>query len=142
MSDSIEGSLEIKKEKARAASRRWKERNPEKAKLSTQNARIKSPEKHRISNQNDYFKNRDRHKERYASQTMRYSASKLQATPSWADLSKIKEFYITADGLQMLTGEYFHVDHIVPLRSLLVCGLHTPDNLQILPRTDNLTKGN
>jgi len=34
------------------------------------------------------------------------------------------------------------VDHIVPLKSSTVCGLHTQANLQILPSVDNSRKGN
>lgn len=34
------------------------------------------------------------------------------------------------------------VDHIVPLTSRLVCGLHCESNLQILPHIDNARKKN
>lgn len=59
-----------------------------------------------------------------------------QATPPWADQQAILDVYLEA--------EYFgmEVDHIVPIRSKLVCGLHTWENLQLLTKLENITKGN
>ena len=62
-------------------------------------------------------------------------AAKLQATPAWADLKKIKEIYLNCPpGHQ--------VDHIFPLISDKMCGLHTESNLQYLPAKENMSKGN
>lgn len=69
-------------------------------------------------------------------------AQKLKATPSWANAQKIRAFYESADALGMLTGEWHHVDHIVPLQGKTVCGLHNEFNLQILTAFDNVSKGN
>lgn len=64
-----------------------------------------------------------------------------RATPSWADLDKIKAICDAAAELQAVTGVKYHVDHIVPLRGKTVCGLHCEANLQVLPALDNLVKG-
>jgi hypothetical protein len=69
-------------------------------------------------------------------------AKQKQATPSWADLDVIETFYESAHNLGMLLGEWYHVDHIVPLTSDIVCGLHTQANLQVLLGTENLSKLN
>jgi hypothetical protein len=42
----------------------------------------------------------------------------------------------------MMAGESVEIDHIVPIQSNLVCGLHVPWNLRVIPSTDNLQKSN
>jgi hypothetical protein len=69
-------------------------------------------------------------------------AALLRATPPWANQDKILEFYVEASRLTAQTGTPHHVDHIVPLQSRFVCGLHCEANLQILPRLDNIKKSN
>lgn len=69
-------------------------------------------------------------------------ANKLSATPPWADLEAIRAVYVKAERMTQATGVPHHVDHIVPLKSSLVCGLHVAANLQPLPASDNLAKGN
>ena len=63
-------------------------------------------------------------------------AAKMRALPSWADREAIKRVYVAARERSM------HVDHIVPLRSSIVCGLHVEHNLQLLPPGENIRKSN
>ena len=65
----------------------------------------------------------------------------LQAIPAWADLAAIRLVYEKRKQISLDTGMVHHVDHIVPLRGKLVCGLHVSWNLRIIPARDNLQKG-
>ena len=76
---------------------------------------------------------------------MKYKASKLNATPTWLtekQLEEIQDTYLLAKDCEMLSGDKYHVDHIVPLQGNNVCGLHVPWNLQVLPADINMSKGN
>lgn len=68
----------------------------------------------------------------------RRRAQKLSASPKWANPVKVQGFY---DALRFL-GYGWHVDHIVPLVSQIVCGLHCEANLRLIPATENMKKGN
>jgi predicted DNA binding protein len=94
----------------------WAVNNPEKAKES----RRKTQKKHQ--------------KERNA-RTAAYRASKKQAVPKWANLEKINEFFKNCP-------EGYHVDHIYPIRSDFVCGLHVIENLRYIPELENESKSN
>ena len=41
-----------------------------------------------------------------------------------------------------LTGIEWHVDHIIPLINPNVCGLHVWNNFAVIPKVENLRKGN
>ena len=56
--------------------------------------------------------------------------------PSWVQPKDTLPFYQLADQM----GEEYTVDHIIPLRSKLVCGLHTPSNLQVMTSAGNAWK--
>lgn len=78
-------------------------------------------------------------------QTAKRRSSKINATPSWLtdrQYLEIKSFYLTATVATKTTGIKHHVDHVIPLRGKLVCGLHVPWNLMVVTAKENLSKGN
>lgn len=69
-------------------------------------------------------------------------AQKLMAVPKWTSLLELKKFYKLAKELESKTGIRHEVDHIVPLVSDLICGLHCESNLRVIPWIENRIKGN
>lgn len=69
-------------------------------------------------------------------------AAKRRAKPSWANDFFIREAYELAKLREDTTGIKWQVDHIVPLKSKLVCGLHVEHNLQVIPAFENGSKHN
>ena len=85
--------------------------------------------------------NRDYYRERAQ---FRY-CRKRSATPKWLSddhIARIRELHWLANDLRKVTGETYHVDHVVPILGEDVCGLHVPWNLQILPADINVSKNN
>lgn len=68
--------------------------------------------------------------------------AKKCATVSWANQKKIQWFYDEAKRMERETGIPHHVDHIVPLVSNVVCGLHNEFNLQVISALENYKKSN
>lgn len=67
------------------------------------------------------------------------------AVPKWVDKEElwlIEEAYNLSQLRGKMFGIQFHVDHIVPILGKNVCGLHTINNLQVIPAIENCRKGN
>lgn len=116
----------------------WKAANPEKAKKS--DAAYKAANKEALSRQHAAWAKANRDKRRATDAA--YKAAKKRAQPIWANRSAIAAVYSRAVRIQKSTGSRMHVDHIVPLQSPIVCGLHCEANLQILPGHENESKRN
>jgi hypothetical protein len=88
---------------------------------------------------------KDRNPKAFAELKAKRRAEEMQRVPKWLtreDKKIISFIYEMAKMLTDTTGEDYQVDHIIPLRGKLVCGLHVPGNLQILTRLENIRKGN
>lgn len=83
-----------------------------------------------------------RHPDKVSAYVMRRYAAKKHATPSWANATYIMDMYLIARICTEATGVKYQVDHIVPLRSKKVCGLHVEHNLQVITGADNHAKNN
>lgn len=64
-----------------------------------------------------------------------------QAMPKWVDSISIVKIYAEMVDLRK-KGLDVHVDHIIPLNTDTVCGLHVPWNLRIVNASENRRKHN
>jgi hypothetical protein len=140
------------KERHVAAVREWRLANPEKykAQCARQYAKNRYSDIARLTawkaanpdkNRESGVKYREKYRARVQAHVRRYQALKQRAMPCWVTMEDLLPFYEAARRLSA-GGVAHEVDHIVPLTSKLVCGLHCPANLQVIPMTDNRRKHN
>lgn len=65
----------------------------------------------------------------------------MRRRPPWYDRKQVRAFYALAEWFRA-RGIAAQVDHIVPLRSPLVCGLHVQTNLVVTTTELNRRKSN
>lgn len=119
-------SVEKAPEKYAEGRRRWRKNNPDKCKEHARRSEERNPGAR-------------------AARVRKRQAAKLKRTPQWltADhLKMIECLYHAAKILTEATGIPHEVDHIIPLQGRNVSGLHVPWNMQVIPASENLKKGN
>lgn len=114
------------------------ERNRDEVKLRTAEYQILNKDKKAAWG----AKYRAGNKHKISAKTAKRKSQKLLATPSWASEKAMLEFYREANEMTARTGVAHHVDHIVPLLSAVVCGLHCEANLRVIPASENTSKSN
>lgn len=118
-------------ERERVIKLAWTRANKEKLNATRRDKRAADPVRYRAVRVQHYRANRGK----VLAEQVARKAAKLRATPAWADTQATAAFYVGApNGVE--------VDHVVPLRSALVCGLHWRGNLQYLTPRENRAKGN
>lgn len=119
-------------ERRREISRAWYSRNIEAQRARIAENHVRFAER-RLAYRKWYEK---QFPEKTRARSNKRRAIKARAIPIWADFDAIKAIYVEAQkcGLE--------VDHIVPLNSKYVSGLHCEANMQLLPRLENIRKGN
>ena len=125
-------------ERYKENTRRWKEENHERFLALNRKSRNKHCEQRRKKYREWAVANPD--KRNVISAKRR--AAKKQAIAAWANNTAIKAIYATSTKQTKETGIQYHVDHIFPLTSDYLCGLHVETNLQILTEIENTIKGN
>lgn len=107
----------------RNANAKWRNANRDKSRERARQWRIKNKDKDRAY-------------------TTRRRAAKKRAIPKWASQLEINKIYQEAVRLTEIIKIEYQVDHIYPLTSKFLCGLHVETNLQILTKKENSIKGN
>lgn len=116
-------------------------RNPEDKKRRDAAYKLKRPDVTIAARKKYYYAN----KNFWTIATSKRRSAKLNRTPSWLtdkDFQYINYLYKFARNISDYLGKEYHIDHIIPLQGRLVSGLHVPSNLQMIPATINLQKGN
>lgn len=130
------------KDKVKSYNQKWISNNIDKRREVVQSWRKRNPDKVKLMNKKGGSKWSKNNKAKRNAIDMKRKASMINRTPIWADLEKIKQFYIEAQRLSNETGVPHEVDHIHPLQGKLSSGLHVHTNLQILTRSMNRSKNN
>lgn len=141
------------RDKALAAIKSWSRKNNDVVAEISRKYRANNPETHSKTSKKYYNANKQKklaynkwwravNNDKQLAYNAKRRAQIKQALPAWADVDKINQIYTQSVELSTSTGISHHVDHIVPLCGELVCGLHVHENLQVLVRGDNLSKGN
>jgi transketolase len=125
-------------DKIRKCNKRWQQLNRERMREAQKRWNLNHPDRRRKMN-NRWIKENPGKATAFVAKRR---AVKKKALVAWANTNAIKEIYDKAKCLSKATGVLHEVDHIYPLQSKYMCGLHVENNLQILTKSENSSKNN
>lgn len=139
--ENMRRARELKPEVIKGRKRLAYAKNPEPVKQKSK-AYAEANRESVLENKKAYQKRRP---EVYRANGAKRRARKNQATPLWVigDINdQIKALYTEASNRTCSQGLKLAVDHIVPLKNSVVCGLHVPWNLRLTTKLENSKKNN
>lgn len=107
---------------AKARARQWRQDNRE---------RLNAMERRRFATD-----------ERYRHANRLKAAARRAAVVKWADEKEIGKIYQEAARKSVESGIAHVVDHVIPIKHRLVCGLHVETNLRVVTEHENAVKKN
>lgn len=124
--------------RSKVSKNKYYEENKERLKKYIRAWQVANPEKRAAHKATFYVEN----SAKIAINNRKYCVSRDTATPAWANEFFMNEAYRLARLRTKVLGRKWVVDHIVPLNSKIVCGLHAHTNLQVIPQRTNAIKSN
>lgn len=126
------------KERHAISTKKWAKNHP--AKMLAYTTKFRELKRDRVREIGAAYAKR--HPEIFAAKAARRRLITKKACPLWANTFFISEIYDLARLRTLLLGERWSVDHIVPLQSSIVCGLHVENNLRVITEKENSAKHN
>ena len=114
----------------------WNKQNPDKSLAKTKRYQKLYPERVAISQRSYVERNRERCRAKVNARVRHIRM------PLWANKIRVRSVYLVAQEKSRISGRQFVVDHVIPIKHKLVCGLHVENNLRVILETDNSSKAN
>ena len=120
----------------------WRKKNPD----TRQKEHVKRREKLGFMTREQYFEKLSNKKIGRKASSLKYAYKRRRTQEKciqteW-DIFVFEEAFILSALREKATGFKWHVDHIIPMFHKQACGLNVAENIQVVPASWNVRKGN
>lgn len=136
------GRIRYDPERSRERNLRYRSKNRDRLLAEESAWRKANPQKCKEIKRRWIEKNKDYYRARCAFYGAERYNNMKQARPKWANPFFMREIYHLAILRSRALGIPHHVDHIVPIKSKIVCGLHVENNMRVILARTNIQKSN